>query len=277
MLPDGKIGKREYYEWPKGGWIPIADYLILAGNIGNLSGDIDAYGSFLEQRCSEYKYVFLVLGNHEFMNQHQPLTINQGVSAAKNLERDSRTGGRLVFLNNTRFDLRTLDGAVISILGCTLWSKIRADQEDHFRSLSAEVLEGIPGNSARAHTERFEKSFKWLQDQVKKIRSEKYGKERKILVITHYPPFIRGASRDNSPLTFDMPKNYSQDWNDILGGCGIEGLGVGDMWVYGHTHHSGEFEVDDVRVFSNQRGSNCPALIDNPEEHDFDITRSFDF
>jgi predicted phosphodiesterase len=268
--------KFEYYEWPQPKWPAAADYLILAGDIGNISDDYDALRDFLEMRCSQYKLVFLVLGNHEFRNRIKRTTIEEGLTLAGKLESDSRMGGKLRFLNNNRYDLKA-EGAHISILGCTLWTKIRADQEKHLDGRPPRTLEGIPGNSTRHHTERFNQSFKWLQDEVKKIRSEADGHERKILVITHYTPFIRGASRDNSSLGNPLKRGYSHYVNDILGGCGLEGLGVGDMWVYGHTHHSTDLVVDEVRVFSNQRGSKCPPLIVNPDVHDFDITRVFSF
>ncbi|KAJ4865490.1 calcineurin-like phosphoesterase domain-containing protein [Trichoderma breve] len=44
-----------------------APFLLLAGDIGRLV-DYGNYKAFLEMQASRYKKVFLVLGNHEFMN-----------------------------------------------------------------------------------------------------------------------------------------------------------------------------------------------------------------
>lgn len=261
----------EYKSWPPGGWPVKANYLILAGDITNLSDHYHRLRDFLELRCKEYKRVFYLAGNREFPNKGTH-TVEIGLQRARELQRLKSMNGKLQFMNRDRVDVHE-NGTTVSILGCTLWSTIREFQYQNFRKTA---LEGIPGNTIIEHNKRFEKDFKWLKAEVAKIRAEKDGKERKILIATHHPPFIRGGSRDTDTIGRKMTDTYTMYSNDILGGYGFEGLGAGDMWVYGHTHRTNDLLIDDVKVYSNQRGAKCPELIVNPNRDQFDICRTVD-
>lgn len=263
----------EYTTWPPSGWPVRAQYLILAGDIGALSRQFDDYRQFLANRCSEYKMVFLVLGNRDFpnINGHKNAKV---IDLARDLERDTIMKGKLKFLEGDRYDLEA-NGTKITILGCTLWTQIRSDQS---RGNDFNNLEGIPENTRLKHNQRFQDSLRWLREEVAKIRtSEAGGAERKIMVITHHAPFIRDASTRSNDVGQPLNNQYSYYNNDILGGSGFEGLGVGDMWVYGHTHYTNNLVIDDVRVYSNQRGSRSPDLHKYPGFHDFSIQRTIDF
>jgi hypothetical protein len=277
-LENGFTGNwgNQYDDWPSGGWPVTAPYLILAGDIGLIVKHFDNLGTWFENRCSEYKKVFYVLGNKEFPNREN-LDHEAVILKIKSLEKETRMRGRLVFLNRNRYDLRD-NGTIISILGCSLWTKIREDHKADVQYRRGNPLEQVPGNSVAKHNRRFEMDFQWLTDEVKKIRAEKMGRERKILIITHHTPFLRGGSRNTNNPKKGMSDLYSMYNNDILGGCGIEGLGVGDMWVYGHTHYTNDLFIDNLRVYSNQRGSRYPPKhIENPARHDFDLERTFEF
>lgn len=259
----------QYAEWPPEGWPVLAEYLILAGDIGLLHKHYERLRAFFISRCAEYKRVFFIAGNKDFPDGGHK-SYRDGVTQAHNLQNDVRMSGKLKFMNRDRFDLREED-VCISILGCTLWTLILDDQLKHVK---AENLENIRDNTPSAHNNRFRADLKWLKKEVEKIREkEKDGKERKIMVVTHHPPFIRGASRGNDNIGQPYTKNYSMYGNDILGGCGLPGLGAGDMWVYGHTHYTNDLYVDEVRVYSNQRGTHCPEIIETPTENQFDVHR----
>lgn len=113
-----------------------------------------------------------------------------------------------------------------------------------------------------------------MKKSVAEIRAEEGGEARKIMIITHHPPFFRGAFECSERIGVPYESEYSLYGNDILGGYGFEGIGEGDLWAYGHTHYSTDVIVEDVRVYSNQRGSNSPPLIDSPRLHDFNINRT---
>ncbi len=70
-------------------------------------------------------------------------------------------------------------------------------------------------------------------------------------MVTHHAPCITGTS---SPKIDGVGDMWSGFQSDVLGGLGVQGLGKGDVWVFGHTHFCADFERDEVRVFANQRG-----------------------
>lgn len=267
--------QNEYSTWPQTGWPVKAPYLVLAGDIGSLDAHYTSYRDFLAMRCKEYKKVFLITGNRDFPTRNMQQDHAKMIKRARGLERDVRMGGVLKFLENDRYDLKD-KGVCISILGCTLWTQTRADHSRWDDYDTTRGLEGIPGNSRDTHNQRYQESLQWLRDEVKKIRASPGGKERKIMVITHHTPFMRDASKDSNDVRNKLQAQYSYYNNDILGGCGLEGLGVGDMWIYGHTHWTNDLLIDDVRAYSNQRGNRCPKLIEHPGHHDFDIQRTVD-
>ena len=261
----------EYTNWPQGGWPARADYLVLAGDISALSTHYSRLRDFLALRCQEYKRVFYLAGNREFPNDGTH-TVQTGLQRARAFQDHESMNGKLTFMNRTRVDVCE-NGTTVSILGCTLWSRIGEFQYEKLRQVP---LEGIPGNSIAQHNQRFERDFNWLKSEVAKIRAEDGGKERKILIATHHPPFIRGASQKTDHIKDTMSNTYTMYSNDILGGYGFEGLGAGDMWVYGHTHRTNDLIIDDVRVYSNQRGAQSTPLITNPKRNQFDICRIVD-
>jgi hypothetical protein len=140
----------EYHKWPEQGWPIKAPYLILAGNIGRINDDFEDIATFLGRRCAEYELVFLIARNNEFKNK-ESITHEQGVKLTRSLEKDGRMGGKLKFLECDRYDLKA-NGTCISILGCTLWSKIRDDQAKYIQRNTRSNLEGIIENNVTKHT-----------------------------------------------------------------------------------------------------------------------------
>jgi hypothetical protein len=66
--------------------------------------------------------VSLALGNHEFYG----LSFTTGLEQARKLEAEPILKGKMVLLHQKRFDV---PNSSISILECTLWSKIEADSQ----------------------------------------------------------------------------------------------------------------------------------------------------
>lgn len=99
---------------------PSADYLVLAGDIGRLV-DYELLLQFLFVQTTRFKLVFLVLGNHEFYGT----SFITGIESAKRLEKEISLEGKLILLQKRRYDI---PDSTITILGCTLWSKIPGEK-----------------------------------------------------------------------------------------------------------------------------------------------------
>ncbi|RMZ86204.1 hypothetical protein DV737_g332, partial [Chaetothyriales sp. CBS 132003] len=72
--------------------------------------DYDLFADFLEAQCTNFRQVFLVLGNHEFYG----ISRANGLKLAAQLENEPRFNKRLRILNRTRIEL----AENITLLGC---------------------------------------------------------------------------------------------------------------------------------------------------------------
>ncbi|KAJ5035542.1 uncharacterized protein L3040_008008 [Drepanopeziza brunnea f. sp. 'multigermtubi'] len=239
-----------------------ADYLFLAGDIGSLvrKSHLEPFAAWLAVQCGKFKRVFYVGGNHEFWNSARVADpVAEGTAQMRRFATQGRMRGRLVVLQNEH---ALLDADVnISVLGCVLWSRLRRDQP----SAGEAGRPGLVGFTQARQNERFEESLQWIRDEVARIRRE--DPQRRILVLTHYAPTVRYSNRPDLDAAGDR---WSKWQSDILGGEGVEGLGEGDVWAYGHTHYSNTFYQDEVHVISNQRG----RLAD--EIRRFDVNKVFE-
>jgi hypothetical protein len=134
----------------------------------------------LKRLCKKYELVFWVAGNHEFKGS----TIAYRLQAMRHFAADPGIKGRLIVLENDRFDMIKY-GYNVSILGCTLWTCVRQNQNAHD---SASII----GNSTAEYNRRFQETFAWLKEEVQVIRKE--DPKRRILIITHYAPTLAKSS-----------------------------------------------------------------------------------
>lgn len=205
--------------------IPLcADYLILAGDIGRLA-DYDKYRDFLHKQTQQFKLVFLILGNHEFYNG----TYKFGLEKAKQLEQESCFNGRLIILNQGRYDIL---GSSITILGCTLWPNIPHESKTIVQS-KIKDFQKITGWTVDNHNTSHDSDLVWLLKEIHSIQHanekvKKRSQKQSILVVTHYAPSL---SRTSSPQHSQNPWN-SAFGTDILS----QPLNSVKVWAFWHTH-----------------------------------------
>lgn len=167
-----------------------APYLALLGDIGHV-GD-ERFFTFLEKQLERYWAVYFLLGNHEPYHLSLDIAkakVNAFAEKMKRLNAKS-TIGKFVFLDQTRHDLT----GKLTILGCTLFSKVTNDQEDAVASRLVDFKDTLRWTVDK-HNLAHESDLKWLNDQVAKIERE--GPERKIVIFTHHSPC--GDARANNP------------------------------------------------------------------------------
>lgn len=243
-----------------------APLLVLAGDIGRLV-DYDGYLHFLKQQTSRYESVFLVLGNHEFYG----MTYESGLEKAHALVREPSLDGKILLLHKSRWDDA---GSGLTILGCTLWSAIPDTAHDIVRA-KINDFKKIKEWSVEKHNELHSGEEEWLRGQVHQIVSQKEETEtRKVLVITHYAPAIKGTSspqhsKDPWTSAFATDLLLRGDWTGVK------------TWIFGHTHYSTDFVLSGVRLVANQRGYVLPGgsgeggiATRKSSIHDFDSSRT---
>lgn len=174
--------------------LPTAPYLVLAGDIGQLS-NYELYLSFLRLQCDQFSRVFLVLGNHEFFG----MSHDHGIHIASCLEKEPILLGRLVVLHRRRYDF--VENPDITVLGCTLWSRIQPEARQIVES-KVKDFRRIHDWGVDKHNAEHDKDVDWLQKQVEMIRKEPNGLHRRIIIVTHPR---RRCSKHPSPA---IPKTH---------------------------------------------------------------------
>lgn len=234
-----------------------ARFLLLPGDIGRVTGTrrnqdgsrLDhkqEYADFIRRMSMKFDAVFYCPGNGEYMGSGDAA---KTVEEFKDIQNLNEAAGRRTTrgFEGDYLDLETTHGVPITILGMTLWSKIRDDAPRG-------TADGFSGNSKAAHNARYEEQIALLRRGVQFVRQNR--PHQRIIIMTHHAPTLRGTAQPGREYK-SGPTNtnkFSGYQNDLLGGEGIEGLRKDDVWVFGHTHYSCDFVQDDVRVVANQRG-----------------------
>ncbi|EGD93688.1 Ser/Thr protein phosphatase [Trichophyton tonsurans CBS 112818] len=226
---------------------PKAPHLALLGDIGNVRDK--GFFSFIETQLRWFQTVFFLMGNHEPYNSSWEESRKQITNFSQKVSQRKDEGlGTFVFLDRTRYDVT----ADITVLGCTLYSHIPAQQEiavgmglnDFFR---------IDNWSVPDHNIAHAGDLAWLNEQVTSITSSEPG--RKIVIFTHHGP-LSTDGRATSPVHIGSP---------ISGGFATDLTNEQCwrspnvcLWAFGHTHFNCDFTLEvegsQRRILTNQRG-----------------------
>lgn len=204
---------------------PVADVLILAGDIGNPFHR--SYKILLKWCMYRWDYVILVPGNHEYHDH----SIEAGRKRLKKI--CSRYG--IYLMDNDHMYL----SKDIVVIGSTLWSYIPQKSEQ-------EVINGvsdyhrIKGLTIEAVNRLHMDNREWLSWIIQQCQECKI-----VIVVSHHAPVDQVTS---APMFRGQLKTcaYSSDCTGLMEGV--------DLWIFGHTHYNTTFIHGDTVVTSNQRG-----------------------
>lgn len=219
--------------------LPRAPRLILAGDIGRLA-DYEKFCDFLSSVCQNFKQVFLVLGNHEFFG----IAHDEGLRRAEQLQREPGLKDKLIIMNQKRVDVEN-----VTILGCTLYSKVPAEAEETVRCKVGD-FHHVTGWTVADHNAAHTADVKWLEKEITSIRRTEAGLKRTIVVVSHHAPLTKGTSN---------PAHENSPWGsafatDLIGTKERTVLDDVQWWIFGHTHFSTKMACGGVKLLSNQRG-----------------------
>ncbi|KAH7140844.1 Metallo-dependent phosphatase-like protein [Dactylonectria macrodidyma] len=210
-----------------------APLLVLGGDIGRLI-DYEAFLGFLARQTARFDRVFLVLGHHEFYE----MSYDEGIAAARRLEREEVLEGKLVLLDRDRWDD---EASQLTVLGCTLWSDVPAEAEADV-AMRVSDYKMIAGWTVARHNECHDRDLSWLKATLTDLDTlEPRSEERLILVVTHHAPCSKGSS----------PKAVPFEATDVLERPQFARVA---WWMFGHTHFSTRFQRGGIRLVANQRG-----------------------
>jgi len=230
MYPNGDY-------WAENKIEPVADILVLAGDISKLS-KIHYSNPFFDQVSKDFKQVFWVPGNHEYYDLTDLNLLNK-----ESLDIDIRDNVKIV--NNKSINY---DG--INFIFSTFWSEIPI-------SYARNVTRGMMcfrkikylGNHFEAKYIDFGKYNRLHQDSVYFLKNAlaDIDNEDPIVVVTHHAPTIYVVSDEFKASTI-RHGFYSEQMPLIKSSRFI------DYWIYGHTHRNVDFELDGTQIVSNQQG-----------------------
>jgi Calcineurin-like phosphoesterase len=225
---------------------PKAPYLALLGDIGN-SRD-DGLFQFLKNQLEKFKVVFLVLGNHEPYHSDWAETRKKFRSFDEKIRQRRMQGeavGKFVLLDRTRYDI----SPDVTILGCTLYSKISDEQREHV-SFGLNDFYHIKDWNVELHNAAHSVDVKWLNEQVELISQTE--PHRRVTILTHHNPCVLKQSVDPRHAKSTLASGFSTDLSNEA--CWAHS--IVRTWVFGHTHFNCDFKDPKTgkRVVTSQRG-----------------------
>jgi predicted MPP superfamily phosphohydrolase len=227
-----------HLEFYNGNIIPIikkfGDDLALLGDIGKPFSV--QYRQFLHTQSLQFDTVFVLLGNHEFYDEHHD------VQTIQNQARDVCKQFKNVFLLDRNAFLSTKN---TYILGCTLWSAI----DDHaahgindFRRIKVQSQTDLSTRplSTRDYLEWHRRDVEWLHMAVEQCKSE----GRHAVILTHHGPSLKMAGKYlGSTLNPAFVSN-------------LDHLFVYPVIAFasGHVHSNVDTTINGIRSVSNAMG-----------------------
>lgn len=230
-------------------------YLALLGDIGNpFTPNLQ---DFLSLVAPKYHKIFYIPGNHEYYNLN--INLHSKNEHDYKLNEICSQYDNIILLNNKSYDL---DG--IKIIGSTLWSNIDDKDKNHISSvmndyhLIKKIQKGQMTNITTDDTNS------WNRASIKYIEKEISNTSDPCIVLTHHAPLYSNAKLNNytaHPIYLNS-RNNPAFHNDLIKLIRKPVV----AWLYGHTHHTSSFKINNVIVATNQLG----YIAENPPI-DFDV------
>jgi predicted MPP superfamily phosphohydrolase len=200
----------------------------------------DRYYRFLEEECSKYREVVMVMGNHEHYGfQYQKTYAHIAANLPDNV----------TLLEN---QTHTIDDVIF--VGATLWTDMnKADPLTMYHMQSAmndyrqvtmfnEVKNVYHRLTPEKTVEDHYKSKQFIAETV----ANKF--DQKFVVVTHHAPSKASTKPQYAEDTM-MNGAYSSDLSEFI----LENPQI-KLWTHGHTHDVFDYMIGSTRVVCNPRG-----------------------
>ena len=218
------------------------DFLILAGDITTLDY-IYKLKNLLEKNVGLYKYIFYVVGNHEFYTnscldkdlfKHSNNDFYKYV--IKEFEKVCGLFENVIFLNNSYCEIEVSDDKKIMVYGTPLWTNV---DENTYKSMNDRLT-----LERKTIIDEHFNSISKLNEFLEIDKDEK----TKVVVITHHLPLeelvdvkFKSFSKYNSGFASNVAKELI--FNKKI-----------DYWIYGHTHLPSKKQINKTQFLCNPFG-----------------------
>jgi hypothetical protein len=216
----------------------IADYLILAGDIGYPEQEL--FGKFLANASKLFKKVFYVAGNHEYyqtwkkgQNENTIDEINIKIQQQIN-----NCSTNIYFLNNDTHDIDDK----LRIVGTTLWSNITnpiSNTNDVYEIYSSKDTLVTNDYLTSKHLENVD----FIKYQIHKAILD----NKKLLVISHHLPSYQLILEKYNKAYPKFKSHFASDLDQII-------ESPIKVWCAGHSHGFNHKKINDVDCYVNAYG-----------------------
>lgn len=210
---------------------PVADVLVLAGDIGYLGEDIYVHHPFWDWASDHFKEVIVIPGNHEFYQGYDLGNLQDGWTM--------NIRPNITCCYNTVIPLST----DIDLIASTLWGHI--DAKDAFvTERGVNDFHRIRKNGELLNYESFNEEHERCKNFIGKSVAE--SKAEHIIVATHHVPSYELVS----PRFLGSPINgaFTAEMGNYIAYSKI------DYWIYGHSHVNIDKVIGNTKCVSNQLG-----------------------
>lgn len=235
IMSDLHLELTRNWHLPSGDARPKFDVLIVAGD---LIPRMERGVKWLAERVPDCPVIYIA-GNHEYYGQDIDIDVEKARAAA--------VGTNIHVLQN---DAITIDS--VTFLGATLWTDFDLFEDPHY---AMDVAGGVMNDYRKIRFCAYERRLRPAQTVlrhmesrdfiIRALRKPRKPAERRV-VITHHGPHPeavrRGCEHDIASAA------YTSDLSAVIN------EGAPDLWVYGHTHESRDFNVGATRIVSNAKG-----------------------
>lgn len=235
--------------------IPSADVLIIAGDTGYLNGRRTHHiydkscDKFFEYCSENWKYTFVIPGNHEWYGCRCMDTTPTKYNICDNV----------IFLNNRISDAIDIgDEYKLKVFGATLWSNIPAKDygevsrrmnDYNFIKYSQHTSFRV-GLSIEEHFKTVN-NIKWLSNKTTRLNPKIYNhipshEPYKLVIATHH-----GCHPDcinEKYISSSLNSAYYTDLRELID------IIQPEAWIFGHTHHTQSFKYNDTIIAENSLG-----------------------
>lgn len=212
--------------------IPVADILVLAGDIGYVGHESYESHPFWDWASDNFQQVIVVSGNHEFYGGYDLANLYDGMPQG-----------------SIRKNVRWYYNSVVMIgdlelILTPLFSHISPDAETIVSSRLAD-FRYIKNNGEKLMVEGYNKLHADCRSFLGKALSRPKSGHR--IVVTHHVPSFRCIHPDFKGSILNSA--FYNDLDELIENSDI------DYWIYGHSHRNvGRVMIGDTAILSNQLG-----------------------
>lgn len=201
---------------------PLTEILILCGDIGRIWDD--NYKKFIKYCSLNWKYVLIVMGNHEYYHSKKSIStiLKEYINYFNNFKNIYLLNNSFVIINNIKF------------IGSTLWSNINC---------STKYLSDFKYIQYEYKKQMTTKYYKKLYEESKNYILKESISNIKTILITHFPLInenVCSEEHKNSELLTYFTNDLLKYLNKNIICC-----------IHGHTHYNVDFIKNNIRFISN--------------------------